>query len=319
MRNIGTSSLWEKRYEPTCLEDYICSPKLRTFAQNIIDSKEVPTMLLCGLQGTGKTSLARVISKELSMDLMYINGSLENGIDEVRYKVKQFASVGSMMGGKKLVIIDEADRLSGGAKVGALSNPAQDALKVLIEESEANARFILCTNNPRSIIPPLRSRCREIDFNTSIPKDLQVQYFKRLQFILTTEGVKFDKKVLVELTKKYFPDFRKLINEVQMCSQMFGEIDERVLAFTDTSKVVDLLSAMKEKSFPAIRQLCEEVDTSTFYRDFYDLLDTYVVDECKPSIILEIADFSWKDGLCLDKSINLTACIITIMKHIKWK
>jgi DNA polymerase III delta prime subunit len=310
MELIGTSSLWVEKFRPKTLDDYICDDNTRTLIRTIIDSKEVPCFLLEGIGGSGKTSLAYVIANELDMDLLYINGSLETSVDTIRYKVHQFVQTSSMMGGKKLVVIDELDRMS---------VQAQESLKVEQEQSERNARFIFCTNNAHKIIQPLHSRTQLISFGKEMSQELLLQTFKRVKFILMNEGIEFDKAVLAELVQTYFPDMRKLINELQKAAMMYGKIDGQAMFSGDDGQVQNLITEMKAKKFNSIRKICSELDTATFYTTFYTTIVDHVDVTCLPDIILELADYAWKDTITLDKEINLTACVISILKVAKFK
>lgn len=310
MERIGTSSLWVEKYRPTTINDYICNEDIRNLIFKIIESKEVPCFLLEGMGGTGKTTLGKVIANELDSDLLYINGSLETSVDTIRYKVQQFAMTSSLMGGLKLVIIDEIDRMS---------TAAQESLKVLQEQTEKNARFIFCTNNLQKIIQPLQSRTQLLSFGKEVTQELILQAFKRVKFILTNEGIAFDKAVLAELTQKYFPDMRKLINELQKNASMYNEIDGRALLNGDDSQIESLIGEMKAKKFNSIRKMCSEIDTASFYTTFYATIVDHVDVSTLPDIILELSEAAWKDSITLDKEINLTACVISIMKVAKFK
>jgi DNA polymerase III delta prime subunit len=242
--------------------------------------------------------------------LLYINGSLETSVDTIRYKVQQFAMTSSLMGGLKLIIIDEIDRMS---------TAAQESLKVLQEQSERNARFIFCTNNLQKIIQPLQSRTQLIRFGKEITQELIVQAFKRVKFILANEEIAFDKAVLAQMTQNYFPDMRKLINELQKNATMFGEIDGRAIISGDDGQIESLITEMKAKKFNNIRKMCSEIDSSTFYTTFYEAIVDHVDVSTLPDIILELAEAAWKDTITLDKEINLTACVISILKVAKFK
>lgn len=310
MEKIGESTLWCEKYRPKTLNDYICTDEVRNLVRQVIESKDVPCFLFEGTGGTGKTTLAGVIANEIGADLLYINGSLETSIDDIRFKVKQFAMSCSLMGGKKLIVIDEIDRMS----VNAL-----ESLKVLQEQSESNARFIFCTNNLQRIIQPLQSRSQLIRFGKEKSKELLVSYFKRVCFILDAEGVKYDKKILAELVAKVFPDFRKLINELQKFSKMYGEIDVRIMSVSDDAKINDFVESLKAKKFADMRRICEEIDTTTVYSSLYSMMDDYIENASKPELVLMLSEYSYRDALVNDKGICLAALGVDIMKNIKFK
>jgi replication factor C small subunit len=307
------------KYKPTCVEDYICPPHIKKLLDEIITTKEVPTLLLSGTQGSGKTSMADVIAKELEMDLLYINGAIGTGLDVVKYTVTDFVMRHSFLGGKKLVVIDECDKLSGGNRPGSETNPAQDAMKVLIEQTESNARFVLCTNNPQTIIPALRSRCRHLNFNVPVTKELAISFYKRALFILDSEKVTYDKKMVQQYLIACLPDFRNVVSDLQLAYQMYGVIDERLFSFNNVSLVKNLIEEMKNKKFNNIRKICEDLDSGSFYRDFYNQIDECLADDCKAAVIVELSEGAWKDSMTVDKSINLTACVINLLSIIKWK
>jgi DNA polymerase III delta prime subunit len=309
MENIGSSSLWCEKYRPQTLKDYICSDQNRKLFQSVIDSTEVPCFTFYGGAGCGKTSLARIIANELKMDLLYINGSMETSVDVIRYKVQQFVMTSSFSDGKKLVIIDETERIS---------TNAAESLKVLQEESEANARFIFCTNNIQKMIPPLLSRSQVIQFGKEISKDLVLQTFKRLQFILENEGIEFDKKVLAELTQKFFPDIRKLINELQKFAAMNGSIDTRIFTAGDDTQLNNLVDELRNKKFNNVRKIVTELD-DPFYSAFYAEIDKLLVDSCKPNVILALAESAYRSALTVNKELELVSCCIQIMQQAVWK
>jgi len=186
-------------------------------------------------------------------------------------------------------------------------------LKVLQEQCESNARFIFCTNNLTKIIQPLQSRSQLIQFGTTKTKDLVLATFKRMCFILDNEGIAYDKKVLAEITQKVFPDIRKLINELQKFSKMFGCIDEKILAASDDSQVVELISSMKSKKFNSVRKICTIIDPSQFYTLFYKDIDEHLKDSSKPNVILILADYANKHTATTDQELNLAACVTSIM------
>lgn len=311
MKEVGDSTLWVEKYRPKTLVDYICSEQNRKLIQSVIDQGEVDCWILEGIGGTGKTTLGLIIANELDMDLLYINGSIETSVDTIRYKVNQFAHTSSLMGNSKLVVIDEIDRMS---------TAAQDALKVLQEQTESNARFIFCTNNLQKIIQPLQSRATHtIRFGREKTKDLVMGYFKRVCFILDNEGIKYDKKVLAEVVQLNFPDFRKLIGNIQTLSRMHGEIDQRALSFTDDAKTIDLMNEMKALKFTTCRKICADIDTSSFYTQFYAQIDVFIADDSKPEVIVILADYAAKDVTTTDKEVNVVACVIEIMKVAKWR
>lgn len=318
--DVGKSTLWEFKYAPKTFDEYICSDEVKKLITEFKAMGEVPTLLLTGIQGSGKTTFAKLVSNELDMEMLYINGSCENSIDIIRDKVMQFATSHSFMGGKKLIVIDEADRLSGGRGASSGSNPAQDALKVIVEEVESNARFIFCTNNPQNIIAPLKSRCRIIEFVNEKNQSIMVQSFKRMVHILTQENVPFDKATIAEYVKMVYPDMRKLINGIQLYYQMNGKIDAGILKNVDGASLTTLIEAMKVKKFETIVSISQTIDPTIIYSDdFYNMLVEHVTPECIPSIVLCLNDFDYRNSMVTNKELGTVACIISVIKEIKWK
>jgi replication factor C small subunit len=321
MEKIGTSSLWEYKYRPTTVKDLILPDKEKKYFQDMVESGEIDTMLLYGTAGRGKTSVAIALCKDVGVNFYYVNASKNNSIDIVRNDIEQFATSHSLEGGKKVVILDEAECLSNKEGNGSGGSGAQNALKALIEAVESNCRFIFTTNNIGRINEALQSRCgRTINFNFSQEesKKLMVAYFKRLQWILNNENITFDKKVLAEFIQKKYPDFRKTLNELQMRVKMFGCVDERILAVSD-SKTENLIEEMRNKKWNNARKIVSEMDYFTFYTDLYLALESHVKDEYKPSLVLLLAEWSWKAGISNDKEIPAVAAMTEIIKGAMWK
>jgi DNA polymerase III delta prime subunit len=311
MEKIGKSSLWEHKYAPTTVKDLILPSKVRTLFESFIKDGEVDSMLLSGTAGLGKTSSAIALVNDLGADLLFINGSLETGIDVIRYKVQQFATTGSFSDGKKIVVIDEIDRMVA----------AQDALKTLQEQTEANCRFIFTTNNLHKVIPPIKSRIKHISFNFSPTekKNLVMAYFKRLCFILDSEKIAYDKKVLADYTMQMFPDFRQTIVRLQMCAKMNGQINDQIFNISDEALFDNLIEEMKAKKFNSVRKIIGELDPDAFYLTFYDQIDTLVEPACMPNLIMTLGRFAYESALSVAKEVTLAACCTEIMKEAKFK
>jgi replication factor C small subunit len=313
------SSLWVEKYRPTTVEDVIAPANSQKLLKNIVAGGELPNMLFYGSAGIGKTSTARALVNDLRGEELYINGSLETSIDVIRDRVMQFAMTHSsfMSEGKKIVIIDECERLS---------SQGQDALKVVLEEAESNCRFIFCTNNMQKIISPLHSRCKKISFNYSKDqtKDIILQYFKRLQFVLKNEGVEFgtpEKTVLAEYIQQFFPDFRKMINEMQGYVQTHGKIDVGLLRVGSSEQIDDLIELLKKREFNKMRKLCTEIDPDQFYTTFYNEISKHAKAEAIPPVVLTLAEYGHKHVLTIDQEVNLVACCLELMTSLNgsWK
>lgn len=318
MQKINDSSLWVERYRPKTLVDLICPPKTRALLEEIKKSGEMQNLILFGTAGIGKTSAAYAICNDLGAEVRYINASLETSIDVIRDDVSQFASTNSVVSfGQKVVILDESDRLSPNA---------QDALKVILEQTESNCRFIFCTNNLQKIISPLHSRCKLLSFNYGAEdsKEIMLQYFKRICFVLQREGYTVgqeEKSILAEFVKNYFPDFRKMLNELQGYVKANKKIDLALLRSGDNTMVVDLIGILKTREFNKMRKLCVEIDSDSFYRTFYDEIEGHVRSEAIPDIVMTLAKYGASHCACIDKEINLTACCTELMSDLngKWK
>tara|TARA_B100000900_G_scaffold360327_1_gene332357 strand:+ start:104 stop:1045 length:942 start_codon:yes stop_codon:yes gene_type:complete len=307
--------LWVEKYRPNTIEDCILPKGLKKTFQQIVDTGEVHNMLLSGTSGLGKTTVARALCNQLNLDYIIINASEESGIDVLRSKIKQFASSVSLNGGTKVVILDEADYLN--------AQSTQPALRGFIEEFSANCRFILTCNFKNRIIEPLHSRCSVIEFNTTKKElaSLAASFMKRLQTILTSEGVDFNNKILAELIMRYAPDWRRVINECQRYSSS-GEITSDILIGLSDQNITALVGFLKGKDFKNMRAWVTnntDVDSSVIFRRIYDTLYDYAQPQSIPAIILILADYQYKAAFVADKELNTVACFTEIMASSEWK
>ena len=305
--------LWVEKYRPHKLDDCILpDDQLKTFRE-FVATGEIPNMLLCGSAGVGKTTIARAICEELECDYIIINGSEESGIDVLRTKIREFASSVSFGGKTKVVILDEADYLN--------PNSTQPALRAFIEEFANNCRFIFTCNFKNRIIAPLHSRTAVIEFKLTKadrPK-MAGRFMKRLSDILTTENVAFDEKVVAEVLKKHFPDYRRVLNELQRYS-VSGTIDEGILVNVQEVNMKELVSSLKGKDFKKMRNwVVDNIDNdpNLIFRKIYDT----ILDEVKyPSqLVLLLADYQYKAAFAANPEINLVACLAEIMAGMEWK
>ena len=307
--------LWVEKYRPQKVADAILPPALKQTFQNIVNTGEMPNMLFTGTAGLGKTTIARAMCNELGLDYIVINGSEEGNIDTLRGKIKQFASSVSLQGGFKVVILDEADYLN--------PQSTQPALRGFMEEFANNCRFILTCNFKNRIIEPLHSRCGVYEFNTS-KKDLiplAEQMLKRLQFILDSENVQYNNKVLVELIMKFAPDWRRVINECQRHS-ISGVLDSDVLLGSSNTNVKELTSYLKDKDFKKMRSWVVnnmDQDTVSIFRGLYDNMNEYIEPHSIPQMILILADYQYKDAFVADHELNVVACMTEIMANVSFK
>ena len=306
--------LWVEKYRPTKIEDCILPDSIKKTFKEFLLKGEVPNLLLCGTAGTGKTTVARALCEELGSDYIVINGSDEGRqIDTLRTKIKSFASAFSFEDKPKVVIIDEADYLN--------KESVQPALRAFIETFSDNCRFILTCNYKQKIIAPLHSRTTVIEFSSrkEDKQSLCASFLKRMQHILNSEDVEYKTVVLAELLMKHFPDYRRVINELQKYSAS-GVIDEGILSSLSEVNTKELIKSLKEKDWKKMRQWVAnnvESDPQGIFRYIYDSLIPEV--ETVPQMVILIADYQYKAAFVADQEINLTACLTEIMASMKFK
>jgi DNA polymerase III delta prime subunit len=307
--------LWVEKYRPKTIEECILPKQLKDTFQQIVDSGELPNLMLTGTAGLGKTTVARALCEQLGIDYIVINGSEEGNIDTLRTKIRQFASTVSLAGGYKCVILDEADYLN--------PQSTQPALRGFIEEFANNCRFILTCNFKNRIIEPLHSRCGVIDFkfDKKMLASLCGQFLNRLKFILTEENISFEEPVIAELIMKHAPDWRRVLNEAQRYS-IAGSIDEGVLVTLNDKSIKDLMSALKAKNFKGMREwVVNNIDTEphAIFRKIYDNLNEYLQPQSIPQVILTLADYQYKNAFVADHELNVVACMTEVMAIAEWK
>ncbi len=300
--------LWTEKYRPKTIEDCILPERLKLPFQEYVNQRNIPNLLLAGGAGVGKTTVAKALCNEVGCDYIVINGSDESGIDTFRTKIKNYASSMSLTGGRKVIIIDEADYLN--------PNSTQPALRNAIEEFASNCSFIFTCNYKNRIIEPLHSRCAVIEFSLKNGEKAKMAsaFFKRIQSVLQSESVDYDDKVIAELIKKHFPDFRRIINELQRYSQ-FGKIDTGILAQIGDVSIDEIIKFVKSKDFSSIRKwvATHEIDSTTFYRKIYDSLYEVMKPQSIPQAVLILADYQYKAAFVADHEINTVACLTEIM------
>jgi len=312
---MNTDFLWVEEYRPKTIDDCILPDSLKTLFTSFVQKGELSNLLLSGTSGIGKTTVAKALCEQLNCDWIMINGSEEGGIDVLRNKIKNFASTVSLSGGKKVVILDEADYLN--------PQSTQPALRGFVEEFHKNCRFILTCNFKNRIIEPLHSRFSNIEFKIN-PKDkpkLASRLFERAVFILKEQNINYEDKVLVELIKKHFPDFRKLINELQRYS-ISGTIDAGILVNLSDENLKTLVSHLKNKEFSDMRKWVVnnlDNDPVRIFRKMYDTLYSNLEPSTIPHAVLIIADYQYKSAFVADQEINLVACLTELMSQVKFK
>lgn len=307
--------LWVEKYRPKTINDCILPASIKDIFAEYVKRKEIPNLLLSGPSGTGKTTVAKALCIEVGCDWLFINGSKESGIDVLRTKITQYSSSLSLYGGRKVVIIDEADYLN--------PNSTQPAFRAFLEEFSSNVSFIFTCNWKNRLIEPLQGRLAQIDFaiKGSDRKLLAAQFMQSIESILKTENVLYNPKVVATLIMKYFPNYRKTLNEMQKFSQV-GEISENVLVNITDIGISDLVVSLKTKNFSDVRNWVvknNDVDSSTIYRKLYDALSEILKPQSIPGVILVLAKYQYQSGMVMDQEINLMACLVEIMVDGEFK
>ncbi len=309
--------LWVEKYRPNVVEDCILPASTKDVFKGFVDQGELPNLLLTGTAGVGKTTIAKAMCEEIGASYIVINGSDEGRfLDTVRNRVRQFATTVSLTSGAahKVVIIDEADNTT---------NDVQLSLRTAVEEFHGNCRFIFTCNFINKIIEPLHSRCTVVDFRIKPEQavKLQGEFFTRLKTILTNEKVQFEDKVLAKLVKRYYPDWRRLINECQRYAAS-GSIDSAILVDVADINLNDLMGSLKRKEFTTVKNWVVQHmdnDPSMVMRKIYDSLYGMLKPASIPEAVLIIAKYMKDITLVPDQEINLLACLTEIMMSCEFK
>jgi|TARA_B110000977_G_C10990915_1_gene459863 DNA polymerase III delta prime subunit len=310
-----TEFLWVEKYRPATIEQAVLPAGLKKTFTDIAATGEIPNMMFAGSAGVGKTTIARALCNMLDLDHLVINGSENGNIDTLRGKIKQFASTVSLQGGIKVVILDEADYLN--------PQSTQPALRGFIEEFSNNCRFILTCNFKNRIIEPLHSRCSVYEFgipNSEKPA-IAGGIFKRVTDILTKENITYEKPIIAELVQKYFPDFRRILNECQRYS-VSGTIDSGILVNLSDDNIKSLVGYLKDKNFKSMRKwVVDNIDTEphAIFRKIYDNMSDYIQPQSIPQVVLILADYQYKNAFVADHELNIVACMTEIMASAEWK
>lgn len=307
--------LWVEKYRPRKIEDTVLSKDLQATFKQYVNDKNVPHLLLSGRAGVGKTTVARAMLEELGADYIIINGSMNGNIDTLRNDILNFASAVSLDGGRKYVILDEADYLN--------ANSTQPALRNFMETYAKNCGFILTCNYPNRIIKELHSRCTNIEFkipNTEKPK-IAAKFYRRVVDILTNENVEFDSKVVAAVVEKHFPDFRRTLNELQRYS-VSGKIDSGILVDLQEANLKQLVELLKQKDFSNMRKwVAENADTDpvTLFRKLYDGAVDIMKSSSIPQMVLILADYQYKQAFVADQEVNTVAALTELMVECEFK
>jgi DNA polymerase III delta prime subunit len=310
-----TQYLWVEKYRPQTIEECILPDSMKKTFKEFINSGELPNFLFCGGAGVGKTTVAKALCNEIGAEYLFINGSEESGIDVLRSKIKNFASSVSLTDAKKVVILDEADYLN--------ANSTQPALRGFIEEFSNNCRFIFTCNFKNRIIEPLHSRCAVIEFkieNSEKPK-IAAGFYRRVIDILSFEKVQTDSKVVAELITKYFPDYRRILNELQRYS-VSGIIDSGILVNLGDESYTELIKNLKAKNFTEVRKWVgknSDIESTELFRKLYDKAIDYLEQGSIPQLVLILAEYQYKAAFVADREINTMAALTEIMAQLKFK
>lgn len=301
--------LWVEKYRPKTIEDTILPVELKSIFQQFVDQKNIPNLILSGTAGVGKTTVARAMLEQLGCDYIVINGSMNGNIDTLRNDILNFASSVSLSGGRKYVILDEADYLN--------ANSTQPALRNFMEEFSRNCGFILTCNFKNRIIEPLHSRCSVVDFKIS-KKDmakLAGQFFKRVESILGAEGIEYDKPAVAEIIQKYFPDWRRVLNELQRYSAT-GKIDSGILANLQQTSIRELIDFMKDKNYTEVRKWAKnniDTDINVLYNEFYATASDFFSPKSIPLLVTLIAKYQYQNAFVANSEINFAAFLAEVM------
>ena len=307
--------LWVEKYRPNRLEDCILPDELKNTFQQFINQQNIPNLLLSGSAGVGKTTVAKAMLEELGADYIVVNGSLHGNIDTLRTEIMNFATTVSFSEGRKYVIIDEADYLN--------PQSTQPALRNFMEEYSKNCGFILTCNFKNRIIEPLQSRCSVIDFlfPKKLAPSLAGSFFTRVKTILDEEQVKYDEKVLAEIIQRHFPDWRRVLNELQRYS-VSGIIDIGILSNSSQNAFKSLIALLKGKQFSDMRKwVAQNIDSdpTSIMRQLYDSSSEVIKASSIPQLVLLIGEYQYKSAFVADQEVNLVAFLTQVMADVEFK
>ena len=309
--------LWVEQYRPQKIDDCILPANIKKAFKGFVEKGEIPNLLLTGTAGVGKTTIAKAVCDEIGASYIVINGSDEGRfLDTVRNRVRQFATTVSLTSGAphKVVIIDEADNTT---------PDVQLSLRTAVEEFHNNCRFIFTCNFQNKIIEPLHSRCTVVDFRIQKEQQqqLQGQFFLRLKQILDENKVEYQDKVIVKLIQRYYPDWRRLINEAQRHAAT-GKIDTDILCDIADVNLSQLMNSLKNKEFSTVRKwVVDNIDNdpNIVMRKIYDALYENIKPKYIPEVVLILAKYQYQIAFVADQEINLLACLTEVMMSCEFK
>lgn len=306
--------LWVEKYRPKKVEDCILPDSLKSVFQQYVNTKKIPNLLLTGTPGVGKTTIAKAMCDEIGCDYMMINGSEERGIGILRNKIMQYASSVSFAGGRKVIIIDEADNLTPDAQAG---------MRAAIEEFSSNCSFIFTCNHKARLIGAIHSRCSVIEFKIKNGNKVKMAaaFMKKVQQVLKLENIKYDAEVVAQIIQKHFPDYRRVLNELQRYS-VKGEINTGMLTQVADVSLAKLIDFLKAKDYTSMRKWVGsniDADPNTFFRLIYDALYDNMKPDSIPQAVIILAEYQYKAAFVEDQEINLVACLTQIMVECEYK
>jgi replication factor C small subunit len=307
--SLRINPLLTEKYRPKTIEDIILPTELKSIFSKFVEQKSIPNLMLIGKPGMGKTTVAKAMCEEIGADYIVINGSMNGNIDTLRNEIMNFASTVSLTGGRKYVILDEGDYLN--------PTSTQPALRNFMEEFSTNCGFIITANYASKIIKELHSRCSVVEFK--IPKGetstFAMAFLKRVLGILDAEGIEYDKKAVAEFIQAFFPDLRRVLNEIQRYSAL-GKIDSGILASVNASNIDTLITHIKGKNYTESRRwIAENMDSNVteFFRKFYDTSAKFVSPALIPSLVVIIGKYQYQAAFVADQEVNFAAFVAELI------